>query len=82
MLRFRFRQQFVLREFGEARKRLRGLEKGQFPGVQDLQRLGDKFNFTNAAAPQFDVALQFFLAHHFLFDPVLDRGDFPEHVGV
>ena len=62
LLRLLFGEQFVLREFGEARQRLRGLQKRQPSGVQDLQRLDDEFDFANAAAPQLDVALQFFRA--------------------
>ena len=59
LLRLRPPEQIVLREFGQARKRLRGLQKRQPAGVQDLQRLRDEFNFADAAAAQFDVALQF-----------------------
>ena len=48
--------------------------------MQNLQRLNDEFNLTDAAAPQFNIALQFSSAHDFIFYPVLDRGDFLQNV--
>ena len=72
--RIAFGQQAVLHEFFQGGQRLRILQKRNAPGVEQLERLSDELDFADAAASQFDVAIDFAHSHHIAFQAALGRG--------
>src|SRR5579864_280317 len=48
------------------------------PAMDELQRLDDEFNFTNAATAKFDISFQ--ILGRIVLDPALDRGNFVEQI--
>src|SRR4051812_31824675 len=67
---FRFfrRKPFVLGKFFEARYGLRPLKKRLAARMKELESLGNEFDFADAPAAQFPVALQLAAFYHFIFD--------------
>ena len=78
-LRFPAGQQVVLRQLLEAGQRLRALQERLPPGVEQLLRLHEEFNLTDAAPTQLYVAIDFAGPHHFIFDPVFHGTDLLDH---
>ena len=66
----------ILVEFLQRRQRLRALQKRIAARVENLQCLRDEFDFANAAAAQFDVAIEFAGFDDFVLDALFHRGNF------
>lgn len=72
------RQQFVVGEFGEGDQGMGGLEEGQASAVENLEGLGEEFDFTDAATAEFDITVEGIGAHDLAFDAGLHFGHFGE----
>ena len=69
-------QEFVLDQLVQRGECLRVLKKGDAPGVEELDSLGDEFDLPNPAAAQLDVPINFAGLDHFVLGALLHLGDF------
>ena len=79
-LRLPFWNQFQLGEDREGLERVRFLQESVPRSVQELERLHDKFDFTNSAGAQFDVAIDIFVTDDVSLDPPFQRENFIEQI--
>ena len=72
--------QFQFREDRERLQRACFLQERVPRSMQELERLHDKFDLTNAARAQLDVSPDVFVTNDVPLDPSFDRGNFVEQI--